>query len=266
MPVLSAPRCAAALGVPRPAPNGIGTRGAVSRGESEYKASILGLKRRMINNFDFTATYTLAEAKSNIGTAADELNQNNIQDVALLYDDVAPGVRRPTPTRATPARIAAVVNIKGFTISPIFTFRSPLPISTIDGRDLNLNGEINDSWREGLQVHGFRRKDGDLRRDRTLRNLELQPRRVAHAVEPATVVQLPAVRQRAGRGHREIFNMLNAKNPQVFNTAEFSTTGAPLSSFMQPTRFSGDFQAGEQRVGQLASASLLTIFGAEARS
>ena len=34
----------------------------------------------MTNGFDFTATYTLAEAKSTIGTAVDELNANNLQD------------------------------------------------------------------------------------------------------------------------------------------------------------------------------------------
>jgi len=30
-----------------------------------------------------------------------------------------------------------------------------------------------------------------------------------------------------------------------------SSTGAPLSSFMQPTEYAGDFQQPEQRVGQV---------------
>ena len=78
----------------------IGTRGAISVGESEYNGLIMGVKRRMTRGFDLTATYTLADSKSNIGTAADELNQNNIQDVALLYDDP----RTWGPTGRTDAR------------------------------------------------------------------------------------------------------------------------------------------------------------------
>ncbi|HZL93187.1 MAG TPA: TonB-dependent receptor, partial [Vicinamibacterales bacterium] len=57
-------------------PNAIGTRPAISRGESKYTALITGLKRRMTNNIDFGVTYTLAEARSQIGTASDELNAN----------------------------------------------------------------------------------------------------------------------------------------------------------------------------------------------
>jgi len=49
----------------------------------------------------------------------------------------------------------------------------------------------------------------------------------------------------------EVFNMFNAKNPGGFNTSEFFTSGAPNPAFMQPTSFAGDFQAGEQRVGQI---------------
>src|SRR5688500_6293023 len=50
------PRQLAFLGL---SPNGSGTRGAISRGESEYIGLLLGLKRRMTNGIDFTATYTL---------------------------------------------------------------------------------------------------------------------------------------------------------------------------------------------------------------
>ena len=49
----------------------------------------------------------------------------------------------------------------------------------------------------------------------------------------------------------EVFNLFNAKNPGGFNTAQFTTAGAANSGFMQPTTFAGDFQAGEQRVGQI---------------
>lgn len=49
----------------------------------------------------------------------------------------------------------------------------------------------------------------------------------------------------------EVFNVLNAKNPGGFNTSQFNTNGTSNPNFMQPTTFAGDFQAGEQRVGQV---------------
>ena len=84
-------------------PNAIGTRPAISAGESKYTALITGMKRRMLNNFDFSATYTLAEAKSQIGTAADELNANNSagRDAALRR---SAGLRADLAHRRAPLR------------------------------------------------------------------------------------------------------------------------------------------------------------------
>ena len=44
----------------------------------------------------------------------------------------------------------------------------------------------------------------------------------------------------------EVFNLLNAKNPN-FTIVNNQTSAA----FMQPDAFAGDFQQGEQRVGQI---------------
>ena len=85
-------------------PNAAGTRPAVSRGKSEYTALIMGFKRRMSNGFDFSATYTLAEANSTIGTAGDELNANNMQEAELLYDDPSV-VRSDEPHRRAAHRL-----------------------------------------------------------------------------------------------------------------------------------------------------------------
>jgi hypothetical protein len=245
----SVPRQLAFLGL---SPNGIGTRGAISVGESEYKGLLLGLKRRMTNGIDFTATYTLAESKSNIGTAADELNQNNIQDVALLYDDP----RTWGPTGRTDARhsgtIGGVFLVKGLTIAPIFTFRSPLPVSTIDGRDLNSNSVTNDLPAQAYKFTGFDDAGRATYEEtgacenwncsrgawRTQMNV-----RLSYSFRLIGNTRLEAI--------GEVFNLFNAKNPGGFSTSQFSTAGAPLSSFMQPTTFAGDFQAGEQRVGQI---------------
>ena len=130
----------------------------------------------MTNGIDFTATYTLAEAKSTIGTAVDELNANNLQDATLA-------LRRPAghgPTSRTDARhrarIAVVWMVKGFTIAPFYIFRSPLPVSITEGLDLNANGENNDIPLKAYQFDGSARR----RRRSAPARPELQPRRVAH--------------------------------------------------------------------------------------
>ncbi len=135
-------------------PNAIGTRPAISGGESKYTALITGVKRRLTNNLDFSVTYTLAEARSQIGTAADELNANLLQDATLLYDDP----RVYGPTSRTDARhsgsFAMVWHGQGL-------HRSRRPTSTArrcrcrpsPGVDTNLNGENNDLPRTRLPVH-----------------------------------------------------------------------------------------------------------------
>lgn len=233
-------------------PNAAGTRPAISAGRSEYTALITGLKRRMTDGFDWTVTYTLAEAKSTVGTAADELNSNNLQEAEMLYDDP----RVYGPTARTDSRhsgtFGAVINVKGLTLAPIFTFRSPLPVSTIDGRDLNLNGEINDLPARAYKFTG-------LNDDGTATFEEMGECKTWNCSRGAWRTQMnlrasyniPLPGRAAIEVIGEVFNLLNAKNPSNFRTAQFTTTGAPLSTFMQPAAFAGDFQQGEQRVGQI---------------
>ena len=242
----SAPRRLAFLGLQ---PNAIGTRPAVSRGKSEYTALILGLKRRMTNGIDFTASYTLAEANSTIGTAGDELNSNNLQEAELLYDDP----RVLGPTSRTDARhqgtIAAVLQLKGgVTISPIFVYRSPLPVSITEGLDTNRNAERNDLPERAYQFDGIDNAPKDIGPCerwncgrgawRTQFNL-----RVSKAFGLWGSSRLEAI--------AEVFNLLNAKNPASFVATRLFGDGTPNTNFMKPTEFSGDFQNPEQRVGQI---------------
>jgi hypothetical protein len=235
----TAPRRIAFIGLN---PNAAGTRPAISGGQSEYTALILGLKRRMTRGVDFTATYTLADAKSNIGTAGDELNANNLQDSALLYDDP----RTMGPTSRTDARhsgsLASVLLVKGFTISPIFIYRSRLPVSIFAGVDRNQNGENNDLPDRAFQFDGVGNPPKDIGPCetwncgrgawRTQMNL-----RVSRAFELPGRSRIEAI--------AEVFNLFNAKNPSTF------VTNATSSRFMQPNEFSGDFQNPEQRVSQI---------------
>jgi hypothetical protein len=228
-------------------PNAAGTRGAISGAESKYTAAMFGLKRRMMNGIDFTVTYTLAEAKSQIGTAADELNSNNLQNAELLFDDPA----AYGPTSRTDARhsgtIAGVFMVKGFTIAPFFIYRSPLPVSITEGVDLNQNGENNDLPATAYQFDGVDnapKEIGDCETWncgrgawRTQMNL-----RVSRGFRIYGTARLEAI--------AEVFNLFNAKNPTGFRTTR-TNAGTPNALFMQPTTYAGDFQAGEQRVGQV---------------
>ena len=244
----TAPRQLAFLGV---SPNAIGTRGAISAGESEYNGLITGIKRRMSRGFDMTVTYTLAESKSNIGTASDELSANTIQDVALLYDDP----RTWGPTGRTDARhsgtLAAVWTKAGFTVSPIFTFRSPLPIATIDGRDLNSNSVANDLSAKAYEFTGFDGTTATYEEIGTCETWNCSRGAWRTQMNLRASYNLRLMGSARVELIGEVFNMFNAKNPGGFNTSEFFTSGAPNPAFMQPTSFAGDFQAGEQRVGQI---------------
>jgi hypothetical protein len=233
-------------------PNALGTRPAISQGTSEYTAGIVGFKRRMTKGIDFTATYTLGKAKSVLGTAADELNANNLQDATLLYTD--PKVNGPNSR--TDARhqgtIAGVFMVKGFTISPIFLFRSALPVSITEGLDTNLNSERNDIPLKAYAFDGLN-SDGTVKvkeigscdtfncgrgAKRTQMNL-----RVSHSFHLVGTSRIEAI--------GELFNAFNAKNPAGFITGRLLGTGAANPDFLRPANYAGDFQQPEQRVGQV---------------
>jgi Carboxypeptidase regulatory-like domain/TonB dependent receptor len=233
-------------------PNAAGTRAATSFGKSKYTALILGVKRRMTNGLDLTATYTLGESKSTVGTAADELNTENLlQEAELLYDDP----RVFGPTSRTDARhsgtFAAVWQVKGLTVSPIFVYRSALPVSIREGLDLNQNGENNDLPARAFQYDGIGNAPKDIGacetwncgRGASRSQLNL---RVSYGFRLYQNMRLEAI--------GEVFNLFNTKNAAGFNAANFTRllgTGAPNPDFLQPTEFSGDFQNPEQRVGQI---------------
>ncbi len=233
-------------------PNALGTRPAISQAKSEYTAGIFGVKRRLSNGIDFTATYTLAKAKSQIGTAADELNANLLQDATLLYDD--PKVFGPTSR--TDARhqgtLAGIFIVKSVTISPIFLFRSPLPVAITEGLDTNQNSERNDIPSKAYQFDGIN-SDGTVKVKeigncktwdcgrgawRTAANL-----RVSYSFRLLGNARVEAI--------GEFFNLFNAKNPTGFTATRLLGTGGPNPDFLRPTSYAGDFQQLEQRVGQI---------------
>jgi hypothetical protein len=229
-------------------PNASGTRGGISQAKSEYTAGIFGLKRRMSKGFDLTVTYTLSSAKSHLGNGNDELNVDTLQDHTRLFDDP----RTYGPAGRTDARhkgtVASVIQAKGFTIAPMFTFRSRLPVATYYGVDLNLDSVTNDLPERAYQFSSVGEAPKDIGACetwncsrgawRTQMNL-----RVSRSFTLFRSARLEAI--------GELFNLFNAKNPSGFLTRQHTASGAPNPDFMQPTEFAGDFQNPEQRVGQV---------------
>ena len=196
-------------------PNTAAFRASVSEGEGLYQGMIVGVRRRLTNGLDFTASYTLGKAESIIGTANDELDANYIQDATNPTADVNYG-----PTARTDARhrvsLSAVIQAPwGIQVSPFFIFRSALPIQTFEGSRPEQRRQHQRHHRHGLPVTGVeRRRHRHVRRERRLRDGELQPRLGVLAAEPAREQGLRARAAAPGsRRSREMFNVFNAQEP-----------------------------------------------------
>jgi hypothetical protein len=241
-------------------PNSGATRAAISRGKSEYNGLILGVRRRLSRGVDFTGSYTLSSGKSTIGTAGDELDTRYLQDATNPFDDP----RMLGPNRRTDARhrITASATMQlpmGFRVAPILIFRSALPVYISEGVDLNHDGELNDLPERAVAFDGFD-SDGVAKfkdigpcatincgRGPRFSQLNLRVARTFHLVGRANVEAIG-----------EIFNLFNAINPANIESTISGVVqtvrlvgGAASPNYMQPTRFAGDFQQPEQRVGQI---------------
>jgi hypothetical protein len=248
--------------VPTLSPNVAGTRPAVSRGRSEYNALILSGRRRLTQGVDFTASYTLSSGKSTIGNAADELSINNIQDPNNPFDDP----RQFGPNLNTDARhrvtMSAVFQLPfGFHVSPFFLYRSALPVDLIDGRDLNLDGEVNDIPATAYHAVSYNRDTHKVTLEeagpcKTVNCGRFLPQsqlnlRVSKGFAIASGMRVEAI--------GEVFNLLNAVNPGFSSTTtdrrvtipSGAQAGQPDPTLLQANAFSGDFRRPEQRVGQI---------------
>jgi outer membrane receptor protein involved in Fe transport len=241
-------------------PNSNATRAAISRGKSQYDGLILGVRRRLSHGVDFTGSYTLSSGKSTIGTAGDELDTRYLQDATNPFDDP----RMLGPNRRTDARhrITASATLQlpmGFRVAPIFIYRSALPVFIGEGVDLNLDGELNDLPQRAVAFDGFdangvvKLKDIgacstiNCGRGPAFSQLNLRVSRTFPLFGHASVEAIG-----------EIFNLFNAINPANIESTISGVVqtvrlvgGAANPTYMQPTRYAGDFQQPEQRVGQI---------------
>ena len=228
----------------------------VNSGRSEYMGVNIGLRRRHQNGWSYNAWYSLSEANSTTGNASDELDSNNIQSILDPFGDVQFG-----PSARTDARhrinITGVFEIPGgFQISPIFRFRSALPVYIIENIDLNQDGNNIDIPATAYSFDGLNddgtaqiKENGACERINCGRGARFSQLnlRVSKSFPLGGRARIEAI--------GELFNLFNAKNPSGFvnpNRRLNSATDPTVSSaFLQPTEFAGDFQNPEQRVGQI---------------
>jgi carboxypeptidase family protein/TonB-dependent receptor-like protein len=234
-------------------PNNINLRPAISRGKSQYDALIISARRRLSKGVDFNASYTLSKALSNIGASSDALDASLIQNALNPFDDP----RVLGPNNLTDARhritVSAVVQTPGgIQISPIWLFRTALPVSIFQGLDLNndfTNNDIPDRAFEYNPDNPSQPKDigvcatWNCGRGYRFNQLNLRVSRAFHLGSNAHVEAIA-----------EVFNLFNNENPTGFVTRRFIGSIAnplPNGPFMTPTAFAGDFRQPEQRIGQL---------------
>jgi len=234
-------------------PNSNQFRVALSKGTSTYKAMILGINRRMSNHLDVSGSYTLAKATSIIGSSSDETDVNLVQDIRDPFGSVQNAPLTRTDGRHRVSLSAIVEAPLGIDVAPIFLYQSALPTHSFEGIDLNTDGNVNDKTARAYRYMGLN-ADGTAR---------FEERGSCDTVNCSRRAPYSQLNLRISRGFQlassarveaiaEVFNVLNAKNPSIpLTTRRLSATGAPLTSFMQPTAFAGDFGQPEQRVGQL---------------
>jgi hypothetical protein len=229
-------------------PNTQAVRFAINGGESRYDGLILGVRRRMTRGVDFSASYTLAKATSNIGAASDELDANYIQDVAHPFADVQQGPSGRTDARHRVSASAVIRVPWGFQIAPFFLFRSALPIFTFEGVDLDRDGNNNNITAKAYQYDGLGkapREIGDCKTVNCSRGASFAQMNVRISKS------FPLVGRTRVEGIAEIFNLFNALNPSFPLTSQRLAGGVQRAAFMQPSAFAGDFRQPEQRVGQV---------------
>jgi hypothetical protein len=201
----------------------------------------------MSAGLDLTASYTLSESLSDVGSASDEIAADLLQEVRDPFSPVqlAPSTRTDSRHQVT---ITAIVKAPwDISIAPIVFYRSALPTHTFQGIDANGDGANNDKTAERYVYTGINDAGvATFTTDGTCETVNCSRR------APFSQVNL-----RVSRGFKvanarieaiaEVFNLFNAKNP--FLSVTQNRTNSTL--FMQPSAYAGDVGQAEQRVGQL---------------
>jgi hypothetical protein len=225
-------------------------RAALSKGSSRYDGLILALRRRMSAGLDLTASYTLAKATSDVGTASDELVQNLIENILDPFSDVQQGPSTRTDSRHNVSITAIVQAPFGINVASILMYRSPLPMHTSEGVDRNGDSIANERTTVAYRYTGLDEDTGAATFE------EAGPCETVNCSRRAPFSQLNLRVSRAfqvgGRVRAEaigeVFNLFNARNPVLPLSQPRIQSG---TQFMQPTAYAGDVGQPEQRIGQI---------------
>jgi outer membrane receptor protein involved in Fe transport len=227
----------------------------ISQGYSRFDSINIGIRRRMDRRVQFNAWYSLASAKGTGGNGGDELTNQWVQDATNPFAPVQFGPSGRTDSRHR-ITVSAVIEAPGrVNVSPIFRFRSALPLNITYGYDNNQNGANNDIFTEAYAFAGL-----DAAGNPKLQLLGDCPTINCGRGTNQSVFNLRVSRVFAlgGRAHleaiAEVFNLFNALNPGNFIGSYYTGSKSSHSlnpNFLRPNSFAGDFQMPEQRVGQI---------------
>jgi hypothetical protein len=227
----------------------------ISNGRSEYNGVNFGLRRQLRRNFSVNAWYSLSKAEGTSGAGTDELSTSNIQDHLNPFGAIQFGPSGRTDARHRVNISGIILMPMGFQVSPIFRFRSALPVAITEGVDLNQNGSNTDIPTTAYAFTGL-----DSNNLATFK--EIGPCATINCGRGASQSSLDLRLSKTFRlrgtsrveGFFEVFNLLNASNPATFTTARATgtiTNETPNPSFLKPTAFAGDFQQPTQRLAQI---------------
>src|SRR5262249_61761108 len=133
-------------------------------------------------------------------------------------------------------------------IAPIFFFRSALPVATVDGRDLNLDGDATEIPTIAYAVDSFDASKPQLQQVTVKQIGNCETVNCGRGYyQTQTNLRLSKVFHLGGRTNveaiGEIFNLFNSINPSGFRTRVIvPTTGVADATLLQPTTYSGDFR------------------------
>ena len=232
----------------------------MSIGESSYDGVNFGVRRRLTRGIQFNAWYTLAKALGRGGQAVDELTTNLVQDAFNPLNDVMLGPAARTDARHKISLSAIIQAPWGVTVSPVFRYRSALPMHIWYGYDENLDGVSND-----IYPTAYRFKSVDDAGNPTFEEMGACTTINCGRGAPLSQMNIRVAKLFPLRNTMrievfgEVFNLFNAINP-AFNVGAASSaalfTGTRASHidntfFMKPNAYAGDSGQPEQRVGQI---------------
>jgi hypothetical protein len=232
----------------------------MSVGYSTYQGLNVGVRRRMTRGVQMNAWYSLSKAQGLGGLGIDELTTNLVQDSTNPFAAVqfGPSARTDARHRVT---ISAILQAPwGITVSPIYRYRSALPLHIWYGYDNNQDGVSNDLYTTAYKYTGI-----DAAGNASFKDIG-----ACTTINCGRGAALSQMNLRVSKGFKlvrgmnieaygEVFNVFNSLNPAFPVGAASATrfyTGTLASHtantvFLKPTAFAGDSGQPEQRVGQI---------------